>query len=66
MYAVIAYMSFGDNLEKEDKKMGWRLQYYNIANKYMELLSSNHSKMRERYPELFVTSSFLFDVISAK
>ncbi|CAP25097.2 Protein CBR-EGO-2 [Caenorhabditis briggsae] len=66
VYGVIGYMSMGDHSEKEDKKMGWRLQYYNIANKYMEQLTHNSAKMRDRYPEMFATYSFLFDVISAK
>ncbi|PIC54194.1 hypothetical protein B9Z55_003549 [Caenorhabditis nigoni] len=66
VYGVIGYMSMGDHSEKEDKKMGWRLQYYNIANKYMEQLTHASAKMRDRYPEMFATYSFLFDVISAK
>uniref|UniRef100_A0A8R1HZD7 BRO1 domain-containing protein n=1 Tax=Caenorhabditis japonica TaxID=281687 RepID=A0A8R1HZD7_CAEJA len=65
MYGVIAYMSLGDHAEKEEKKMGWRLQYYNIAAKYMESVSMDR-KTKENYPELMVTASFLFDVISAK
>uniref|UniRef100_A0A1I7UTB6 BRO1 domain-containing protein n=1 Tax=Caenorhabditis tropicalis TaxID=1561998 RepID=A0A1I7UTB6_9PELO len=66
IYGVIAYMALGDHYEKEDKKMGWRLQYYNIANKFMEHLTTNQAKMRDRYPELFVTSSFLFDTKNAE
>ncbi|KAF1771510.1 hypothetical protein GCK72_003337 [Caenorhabditis remanei] len=66
IYAVIGYMSMGDHSEKEEKKMGWRLQYYNIAMKYQDHLTTNQAKMRDRYPELYVTSLFLFDVITAK
>ncbi|CAI2296365.1 unnamed protein product [Caenorhabditis sp. 36 PRJEB53466] len=65
MYGVITYMSLGDHSEKEEKKMGWRLQYYNIAAKFMESVTMDR-KMKERYPEMLVTASFLFDVINAK
>ncbi|PIC13072.1 hypothetical protein B9Z55_027956 [Caenorhabditis nigoni] len=53
VYGVIGYMSMGDHLEKLNKKMGWRLQYCNIASKYMEQLTDNSTKMRDRYPETF-------------
>ncbi|CAL2027317.1 unnamed protein product [Caenorhabditis brenneri] len=66
IYGVIAYMALGDNYEKVDKKQGWRLQYYTIADDFMCRLTMQSGKMRERYPELFVAYSFLFDVIKAK
>ncbi|CAI5437670.1 unnamed protein product [Caenorhabditis angaria] len=65
LYATIAYLSMGDNAESETKKMGYRLQYYNISLKYMKNVLKIKG-LTEYHPEFLPAISFLNDVITAK